>query len=106
MNKKISLIPAAVGSVNNDVEASYYFDETLKDTNGSIQSYLVILISDEKNKSNPNIKLLKKLRAELKEYPKKPLFLGENKQFQNRAEAELFLKPLLKKEKELFQKID
>ena len=102
----VKLIPAAVGSVKDDAMSSYYFDETIYETNGSIKAFLIQLIVKEKNKENPNLEYIEQLRSEFAEYPKYPSQLENDEPFENREEADKFLAPLLKREKELFELID
>jgi len=101
--EKVKLIYACRGSVKDDPAASYLFDETFKDVNSSIYAYLINLISDEKLKENPDINKIQEYRSELKNYPVK---LENDFQFESEEAANIFLKPLLKREKELFELLD
>ena len=92
------LISAALGTVKDDFTYSFYVDETLNETNGSIVAFLIFLITEEKLKEKPNQEYIDKLNKELQEYPKQI-----KEQFQSKEEADKFLKPLLKREKELFE---
>lgn len=96
--KNITLIPALISSVKNDISASYYFDEAFKDVNSSITAFLIQLIT-KKKRINPNSESLKIWEIELDKYP---ITLKENFQFESRKEVDQFLKPFLKREKELF----
>ncbi len=100
MKKQVKLIPAAIGTVKDDFVYSYYVDEALNETNGSIIAYLISLITEEEMKDNPNQKYIDKLSNELHQYPKG---ISIDKQFQSKQEADVFLKPLFKREKELFE---
>jgi len=98
--KNIKFKLAGVGKVKNNPAESYLFTENLNDLNGSITMFLIKLITKEELKEVPNYEKIKELQNELDQYPKK---IDLDFVFDTKEEADAFLEPLFKREKELME---